>query len=61
MVQLHMTEAAATRDPKGRLLSECIAMAEARGSTATLDEAFMKDVAEGIATRSQPWNPPAWE
>ena len=30
--------------PKGRLLSECIALAEARGSMATLDEGFMKDV-----------------
>ena len=47
--------------PKGRLLSECIALAEARSSTATLDEGFMKDVEEGIARRSQPWNPPAWE
>ncbi len=33
--------------PKGRLLSECIALAEASGSTATLDEGFMKDVEEG--------------
>jgi hypothetical protein len=47
--------------PKGRLLSECIALAEARGSTATLDEGFMKDVEEGIASRSQSWNPPSWE
>jgi hypothetical protein len=47
--------------PKGRLLSECIAVAEARASTATLDEGFMKDVEEGIAGRSQPWKPPAWE
>jgi len=47
--------------PKGRLLSECIALAEARGSMATLDEGFMKDVEEGIARRTQPWNPPAWE
>jgi hypothetical protein len=47
--------------PKGRLLSECIALAEAGGSTAMLDEGFMKDVEEGIASRSQPWNPPAWE
>jgi antitoxin (DNA-binding transcriptional repressor) of toxin-antitoxin stability system len=46
---------------QGRLLSECIAMAEARGSTATLDEGFMKDVEEGITSRSQPWNPPSWE
>ena len=47
--------------PKGRLLSECIALAEARGTTAIPDEGFMKDVAEGIAERSKPWNPPAWE
>jgi antitoxin (DNA-binding transcriptional repressor) of toxin-antitoxin stability system len=47
--------------PKGRLLSECVALAEARGSQATLDQGFMKDVEEGIASRSQPWNPPSWE
>ncbi len=47
--------------PKGRLLSECIALAESRGSTATLDEGFMRDVQEGIDGRSQPWKPPAWE
>jgi antitoxin (DNA-binding transcriptional repressor) of toxin-antitoxin stability system len=46
---------------KGRLLSECIALAEALGSTATLDEGFMTDVEEGIARRSQPWDPPNWE
>jgi antitoxin (DNA-binding transcriptional repressor) of toxin-antitoxin stability system len=46
---------------KGRLLSECIALAEARGTTAIPDEGFMKDVAEGIAERSKPWNPPSWE
>jgi antitoxin (DNA-binding transcriptional repressor) of toxin-antitoxin stability system len=45
----------------GRLLSESIALAEGRGSKATLDEGFMKDVEEGIARRSQPWNPPTWE
>jgi antitoxin (DNA-binding transcriptional repressor) of toxin-antitoxin stability system len=48
-------------EPKGRLLSESIAIAEARSSTATLDQGFMNDVEEGIAGRSQPWNPPAWE
>ena len=47
--------------PPGRLLSECIAMAEARGTTAIPDEGFMKDVAQGIAERSKPWNPPDWE
>ncbi len=44
-----------------RLLSECIALAEARGSTATLDEGFAADVEEGIAARSRPWKPPIWE
>jgi antitoxin (DNA-binding transcriptional repressor) of toxin-antitoxin stability system len=47
--------------PKGRLLSECIALAEARGSAVTLDEGFMKDVEEGIERRSQSWTPPSWE
>jgi antitoxin (DNA-binding transcriptional repressor) of toxin-antitoxin stability system len=47
--------------PPGRLLSECIALAKARGSEVTLDEGFMQDVEEGIASRSQPWNPPSWE
>ena len=46
---------------KGRLLSECIALAEARGTTAIPDEGFMMDVAEGIAGRSQAWTPPTWE
>jgi antitoxin (DNA-binding transcriptional repressor) of toxin-antitoxin stability system len=50
-----------TAQSTGRLLSECIALAEARGSTVTLDEGFMRDVEEGIASRSQPWYPPSWE
>ena len=45
----------------GRAISECIAMAEARGSKVTLDEGFMKDVEDGIRERSQPWNPPSWD
>jgi len=45
----------------GRLLSESIALAESRGTTAVPDEGFMKDVEEGIAERSKPWNPPNWE
>ena len=42
----------------GRLLSESIARAEARGTTAVLDDGFMNDVEMGIAERSAPWNPP---
>jgi antitoxin (DNA-binding transcriptional repressor) of toxin-antitoxin stability system len=44
-----------------RLLSECIAIAASRGSSVTLDEGFVKDVEEGIASRSQPWTPPSWD
>ena len=36
------------------------ALAEARGTTAVLDDGFSRDVEEGIAERSQPWNPPTW-
>ncbi len=46
---------------KGRLLSECIALAEARGTSAIPDEGFLKDVEGGIEERSRPWNPPSWE
>src|ERR1700712_4567259 len=49
---------AVIKAPQGtrRLLSECIALAEARGSTVTLAEGFMKDVEDGIASHNQPWN-----
>ena len=46
---------------QGRLLTECISLAGARGAAAILDEGFMRDVAEGIAERSAPWNPPSWD
>jgi antitoxin (DNA-binding transcriptional repressor) of toxin-antitoxin stability system len=46
---------------RGRMLSESIALAEARGTTAIPDEGFMRDVEEGIIERSRPWNPPSWE
>ena len=54
---------AVIRSPKrsGRPISECIAAAKADGSTVTLDQGFMKDVEEGIANRSQAWNPPSWD
>ena len=42
---------------EGRLLSECIAIAEARMSNATLDDGFMEGVEEGIRLRSKTWNP----
>lgn len=54
---------AVIRAPKrsGRPLSECIALAKARGSNVTLDEDFAKNVEDGIRERSKPWNPPSWE
>jgi hypothetical protein len=44
----------------GRLLSECIALAEAHGSGATLDEDFAKDLEEIIAER-RPLDTSAWD
>jgi antitoxin (DNA-binding transcriptional repressor) of toxin-antitoxin stability system len=38
----------------GRLLSECIALAEAHGSTATLDDEFGKDLEEIIQSHPEP-------
>lgn len=51
--QDHRPVAAINRPfPKGRLLSESIALAEARGTVAIPDEGFMSDVEEGIAERT---------
>lgn len=47
--------------PESRLLSQCIALAEKRGTTAIPDEGFMNDVTGGIAGHSKPWTPPIWE
>jgi antitoxin (DNA-binding transcriptional repressor) of toxin-antitoxin stability system len=39
----------------GRLLSEMIAAAEARGSTAVIDEDFASDVAAAVAAHREPF------
>jgi antitoxin (DNA-binding transcriptional repressor) of toxin-antitoxin stability system len=44
----------------GRLLSESIALAEAHGSTVTLDGEFASDLEEIINSHREPLNPPAW-
>jgi antitoxin (DNA-binding transcriptional repressor) of toxin-antitoxin stability system len=44
----------------GRPIDECIALAKASGSAATLDEDFVKDLDEIIASR-QPLDTSAWE
>jgi antitoxin (DNA-binding transcriptional repressor) of toxin-antitoxin stability system len=45
----------------GRLLSECIALAEARGSTLTLDDNFGKDLEEIIRSRREPLDASQWD
>lgn len=45
----------------GRLLSESIALAEAHGSTATLDGDFAADLEAVINSHREPLNPPAWD
>jgi antitoxin (DNA-binding transcriptional repressor) of toxin-antitoxin stability system len=49
---------------RGRLLSECIALAKAHeeetGKAPVLDPDFAADLEEIVKNR-KPWNPPAWE
>jgi antitoxin (DNA-binding transcriptional repressor) of toxin-antitoxin stability system len=45
----------------GRPISECIALAKARGSKATMDDDFARDVEEGMRSHREPWNPPSWD
>lgn len=45
----------------GRLLSESIALAEAHGSTATLDGDFARDLEDIINSHREPLDPPAWD
>lgn len=47
--------------PAGRLISEVIAELKARGSNASMDEDFARDIEEGIKAQSGPWNPPSWD
>jgi antitoxin (DNA-binding transcriptional repressor) of toxin-antitoxin stability system len=44
----------------GRPIDECIALAKARGSSATLDEDLVQDLEEIIAER-KPLDAPAWD
>jgi len=45
----------------GRMLSECLALAEAHGSTATLDENFGKDLEEIINSHLEPLDASRWD
>ena len=44
-----------------RLLSESLRILKERGSTATLDDEFGRDLEEIIESHREPLNPPAWE
>jgi len=46
---------------QGRMISEIIADLEARGSQATMDDDFARDIEEGIKAQREPWNPPSSE
>jgi hypothetical protein len=47
--------------PEGRMISEVIADLKARGSNATINDDFARDIEEGIKAHRQPWNPPSWD
>ena len=44
-----------------RMLSEAIALAEAKGSSATLDDGFSQDLESIIKSHREPLSPPLWE
>lgn len=50
----------ATPQP-GHLLSESISSAEMRGSEATLDDGFARDLEDVINSHREPLNPPEWD
>jgi antitoxin (DNA-binding transcriptional repressor) of toxin-antitoxin stability system len=45
----------------GRLLAECVALAEAHGSMVTLDENFGSDLEEIISSHREPLDASRWE
>ena len=47
--------------PVGRMISEVIADLRARGSNASIDDDFARDVEKGIEANRQPRNPPSWD
>lgn len=48
-------------EPVLRLLSETLRLIRERGSTATLDGEFGKDVEAAIEAHPEPLDPPAWD
>lgn len=48
-------------EPQVRLLSESLRLAKERGSKATLDGSFGRDLEEIINSHREPLTPPAWD
>lgn len=48
-------------DPPVRLLSESLRIARERGSTATVDEDFARDVEAAVNSHREPLDPPVWD
>jgi hypothetical protein len=46
---------------RGRPIDECIALASAHGSHATLDDQLGKDLEDIINSRREPLTPPEWD
>ena len=44
-----------------RLLSESLRLANERGSNATLDDEFGRDLETVVSSHREPLNPPAWD
>ena len=47
--------------PNIRLLSESLRLANERGSNATLDDEFGRDLETVVSSHREPLNPPAWD
>lgn len=47
--------------PNVRLLSESLRLAKERGSTATLDDEFGRDLEHVISRHGEPLMPPSWD
>jgi len=47
--------------PRIRLLSQAIALAEAHGCEATLDDGFARDLENVVNSHREPLSPPQWD
>lgn len=63
IVERDATPVAVIKPPqfRGRPIDECIALAKANGSHATLDEDFAKDLEDIINSHREPLTAPEWD